>query len=147
MSEPQTGSQGGIDNKSKIEVLLKEYEMLWGEILGRIRNRFAVIAYLGAVVAFVLFQSKDVSWPDPVWPLSLLGAPGAVIWPTMIVVVAGAFLVTIWWRFGSLINNAALRVAEIEQKINSLAGEELLLWESRGEGRPLFRWFYGRRKA
>lgn len=147
MNGPQTGPPSGIDNKSKIEVLLKEYETLRGEILSRIRSRFAVIGYLGAVVAFVLFQTKGVSWPDPVWPLSLFGASGAAVWPTVILVAAVAILLAIWWQFGSLINKCALRVAQIEQKINSLAGEELLLWESQDERRPLFRWFHGRRKV
>ncbi len=125
-----------------IEILMQEYGTLREEITNRIKSRFAITGYVGAIVAFAFSQLKDVPWPDVVWPLSLLGIRKGVAWPAVIIGIALIFLLTLWWWLGSLIKKCSVRVAEIEQTVNALAGREVLIWETRQHETGLFHKIY-----
>lgn len=100
--------------KEKIDVLMHEYNRLREEILQRERNRFASMAYLGAIAVFLLTREQvPLSWKP--W----LGA-GAVL--TLVAV----WLID-WWLIGA----CATRITEIEQQVNRLAEDTLLVWDSR----------------
>jgi len=113
------------DDKAKIEILLREYDTLRSEIMSRTNNRFAIIGFIVALIAFIGSQS-DV----PLYGRCVIG--GLAI----LVVLAVCF------RFGQLIKRCAVRIAEIEEKINNLMGEDLLAWESQIAKPGLFHWFY-----
>ena len=119
-----------LRRQSKIEVLLKEYDRLWDEMISRMNNRFAVIGYLGGLLAFIVYQTKNVAWPEAMWPLSLLRLPKDILWPSALVVVGLFFLFVIWRRFGTLIKRLAWRVSQIEKQVNELIGEDVLVWET-----------------
>ena len=106
----------------RIDVLMKEYDMLRQVITSRCNNRFAVVGFLAALTAFISTESDLTS----AWRLTI----GAT---------AAALLLAIWWRFGQLIVEAADRVAVIERSINRMVGEELLMWESRIRHATVFR--------
>jgi len=110
--------------KLRIDVLLKEYDTLRAEILQRINARFTIVGLLGALVAFLLskweWQPRNTLL-DMRWAVAALGV---------------AVVLVIWYRFGTLIKNLGARVSSVEQRVNQLAGDELLTWETRyGWGR------------
>jgi hypothetical protein len=111
MSEAQVQP---LDSKSKIDILLKEYEALRGEILNRINNRWAITGYVIAAVALMA---------------SLSELPGVQV----LTIASGSVgaLVVLWWGSWCLTRRFGLRIAEIEHQINHLAGEVLLVWETR----------------
>lgn len=117
MTDP-SDQPSDLDAKAKIDILLKEYDTLRTEILQRINSRFAIVGLLGALLAFVL--SKFEWQPENLlldlrWPITVCGL---------------ALLLGTWWRFGIIIRGLAARVRSIETRVNKLAGEELLSWET-----------------
>jgi len=113
------------EDKTRVEVLLKEYETLRNEIMGRINNRFAVIGFIVALIAFIGSQSEI--------PLHVRCVIGGLAFVVILVV---------YFRLGQLIKRCAVRIGDIEEKINSIMGEKLLVWESRIAKSGLFHWFY-----
>lgn len=113
-----TDRNNNIEAKFKIDILLKEYDTLRAEILQRINARFGIIGFLGTLFAFVLskweWQPKNCSF-DVRWPIVALG----------LTVLLGT-----WWWFGIRMQRLAARVSSIEKRVNQLAGEELLTWET-----------------
>lgn len=120
------GSNTGIDQKAKVEVLLHEYDTLRAEILSRTQSRFSVCGFTGASLAFVITQNQ-------------IGA-----WRWFLAVVAVLAIVAIWVNFGFLIRRCANRLVQVEDKVNQLAGEELLGWEHQCVRRAGERLFYRR---
>jgi hypothetical protein len=114
----------------KVEALLMEYDTLRSEMVFRMNSRFAVIGYLGAMIAFVAFQTGSVAWPEAIWPLSLLTLPKQFAWPLALVVLSLLFLFVVWRRFGTLIKRLSKRVTQIEHQVNNLIGEDILVWET-----------------
>jgi len=104
----------------KVTVLLKEYDTLRQEIVGRISNRFGLVSFGSALVVFLVTQQP------PRGRLVVVG-----LWVV--------FLLVLWWRAGVLIRRCSKRIAEIERKVNSLVGEDLLVWETRIGGRSWMR--------
>jgi threonine/homoserine/homoserine lactone efflux protein len=104
----------------KVTVLLKEYDTLRQEIVGRISNRFGLVSFGSALVVFLVTQQPP---------------PGRLVVVGLWVV----FLLVLWWRAGVLIRRCSKRIAEIERKVNSLVGEDLLVWETRIGGRSWMR--------
>ena len=50
-----------MNEKDKIEILLKEYETLRSEILQRTGHRFAFLGLMGALGGYSFFIGKDLS--------------------------------------------------------------------------------------
>ena len=127
-----------ISAKAKIDILLKEYETLRNEITHRINSRFAIVGFTGAIIAFTISQLKGVVWPELIWPLSVFGTTKEVAWPGSILGLAAVFLMALWRRLGTLIKRCSIRISEIEAQINNLAGQELLVWETRQRKTGIF---------
>lgn len=104
----------GISDEVKINILMKEYETLRSEILHRLNRRFALLGLFGAVLAYALFKVDKYTTVN----LSVIFAS---------IFILGA----IWFRFGQMIQRCSSRILEIEQQVNSLVGDELLVWETR----------------
>jgi hypothetical protein len=107
-----------IDKKSRIDILLKEYDVLNTQIISRINNRFAITGLLCFVGSLIFFKSDETTNPIYTW-----FGPAASVFVLLLLLV-------IWFILGKLIKNLSVRVSQIEKKINSLAGEELLIWET-----------------
>jgi len=103
-----------FSDKVKIDILMREYETLRTELLQRINQRFACIGLSGAVLAYGFFKVERHTMAS-----------------VLIVIVAISIVGVICFHFGRLIHQLALRILEIEQRINSLLGDELLVWETR----------------
>lgn len=117
---PETQPQP-LDRKDRITTLLKEYDTLRAEALGRINHRWQMLGLIGAIVAFVSAKDNLLSWGFiPVYAMVLL-------------------LLVLWVRTGFHLSALSGRIEEIEKKVNEIAGETLLEWESRGRKR-----FFGR---
>jgi hypothetical protein len=101
--------------KDKIAILLKEYDSLRGETVSRTTNCYQLWAAAGAAMAWI--TSRPIDWR--LWILAI----------TLALIFLGVF--------GALyrdINGLCERVSVIESKVNALAGEELLEWETRWGG-------------
>ncbi len=119
-----------MDTKTKVDVLLREYDTLRQEIVSRTNNRFAMAGLLVAVAAFVISQPELVA--SERWGIAIV-----------------AFFVSIggWWTIGFLIRCCAARLMEIEQRVNALVGDELLVWETRNAKRWSARFMYPKSTA
>jgi hypothetical protein len=106
--------------RAKVEVLLKEYDSLRQEVISRLNNRFNLLGYAGAILTYAVFQGGGVA--DWRW----LCAAGAAL-----------ALLLVWLWGAKKIRELSIRIATIEKKINSLAGDALLAWET---GQRARRW-------
>lgn len=107
------------DAKTKIDVLMKEYDTLRQEILARSNNRFSILGLMfAAATALAAFKNtsmlKDISLTTAAWSMA--------VW----LLLMGA----VWWSLGRLIYACNRRLVMIERQVNELAGEELLRWET-----------------
>lgn len=110
-----------IGTAKRIDVLLKGYDTLRAEIIERIRIRFGLLTLTAALLAFVGFA--------PLEPFRLFFG-----------VVGTLALLALWLYYGVLLKDAADQVAELEGRVNALAGgEPLLMWETRNARRPVRR--------
>jgi hypothetical protein len=103
---------------SPVEIMIKEYESLRKEVLGRIKIAFSHLGYFGAVVAFGFPASKDVSGDE-----QLLA---------QVLVVAGAVILVYisilnWFWISRLADH--LRFLEKEINRHAAADTPLLSWE------------------
>lgn len=115
-----------VEDKEKIDILLKEYDCLRQEILSRTNNRFLMMGLVATFLGFVLFTDNPVL-EDHILGLSIRG---------LLLAGGGLVLLTVWLWLGYLIGTLAMHVSFIEQRVNELAGEKLLEWETRyGWGR------------
>jgi hypothetical protein len=111
-------------NRDKIDILMKEYDTLRAEILHRSNTRFAFVGLFGALATYALFKTDTHT----------------VLTPALII-IAAIFLFFLWIHIGYLIFRCSRRIAEIENQINSLADEQLLVWENRQKNN-IFHRFY-----
>jgi hypothetical protein len=103
------------DSRKKIDVLLKEYEMLRSEILTRSTQQFTLMTITGVTAAWLLSQPlRFATW--------------------CIIAVVGGIFANLFWILQIVIWRAGSRAKEIEGKINSFAGESLLEWETKWGG-------------
>ncbi|MCK4888120.1 MAG: hypothetical protein KAS96_12085 [Planctomycetes bacterium] len=123
----------GVDNKAKIDILLKEYDVLNAKVASRINNRFAMTGFAGAVGTFVYFRTRNATSP----------CINTGFW-TIVLVFTVISLLVLWFVFGQLIKNCAVRISKIEERINELAGEKLLKWETHQLKNGIFHFFYWR---
>jgi hypothetical protein len=126
---------GSSKAEMKLAALLMEYDKLRDEIVSRLNNRFAVIGYLGAMLAFVISQASGPWWPEPPAGINL---PKQFFWPGLLILVGLVFLFIVWRRFGFLIKKLSRRISEIEQDVNRLIGEDVLIWETQQIKRGIF---------
>lgn len=114
------GADISDDSKVRIEILLKEYDTLRQEIISRTNNRFAITGFFGAVALFaVTKEGLDAFWKCAISVASLV------------------FLLALWLWIKFLIDLCAQRIAKIERRINELAGDTLLEWETEVAKRPV----------
>jgi hypothetical protein len=120
-------NQGNFSDKLKIDILMKEYETLRTDMLQRVNQRFVCIGLIGAVATYAFFKVEKYT-----------------VSRVLIIAVAISILGAVWFHFGRLMHQLSLRIAGIEQRINCLVGDELLLWETRGQNKffyhRLHRW-------
>lgn len=114
-----------IADDAKVALLLKEYDALRSEMVTRINNRFAIVGFVVALVAFLASRS-DI----PIVGRSLLAGGAAVL------------IFAVWWRFGQLMKRCSLRLAQIERQVNNVMGEDILIWESQIANKGLFHKIY-----
>lgn len=100
-----------MEAKEKIDILLKEYDTLRTESRDRMRARLAIVGYFTVLAAFIEVQTQ----------LSLF----------KVFVVTGLALGSVWLYFWILLKRLSVHLLELEKRINSLAGEELLTWEKK----------------
>lgn len=110
-----------MDEKDKVQILLKEYDSLRAEILQRIGHRFAFLSLIGAVGVYAFFTATDLS-----------------VYQIVVLMISALALFGVWWQLGNLIARCSKRIAEIEKAINSVAGEPLLRWEHERLGSKAF---------
>ena len=107
-----------------IEILMKEYESLRGEVVERVKTAFSHLAYFGAVVAFAFQPSASASVsPKILFSLALFGA----IFLLYISVIN-------WYWVGRI----ASHLRSLEVKINTAHGRPVLSWEGKVE--KMSRW-------
>jgi hypothetical protein len=114
----QPTPSAAVSPRDKIDVLLQEYNALRAEIVARLKNRFMILGYVGAIVTYAVFQHEV--------PLE---------WRAGFAALAGLALLVTWLRGMQMIGRIARRIARIETRVNELAGEALLTWESSQVGR------------
>ena len=102
-----------ITVSEKVQILLKEYETLRVEMIQRFNHRFNFLTIIGAVGAFVFFKTEKISYLQV----------SAFVATTISILI-------VWFWIGHVIARCSRRVSEIEKKVNELAGEDLLLWET-----------------
>ena len=125
----------GLSPSERIQVILHEYDTLRDEVSGRTRDGFNLFA-TGVGVSI-----------GSLWALyGVLGAKGAI---TAAFVVAVSFALA--WRVTyEGIARTSARIAKIESDVNAIAGEKLLVWETRQnmEHRgPVMTWWRKRVRA
>ena len=122
-------------NVEKVQVLLHEYDTLRQEILTRTRTGHQILAV--AAVPFIWIISQIMTGHPTFWFW--------VIWIVFLAASIAAVSVAAWFTMRD-IKKAAERIRELEADINSRAGEDLLVWETRwggavtgfwGQARPL----------
>ena len=115
-----------MDEKDKVQILLKEYDALRAEILQRISHRFSFLGLTGAVGGYAFFVAKDLS-----------------TYQTVVLMMGTLALFGVWWQLGNLIARCSHRISEIEKTVNSIAGEPLLTWEHQKLGTRTFHRMHG----
>lgn len=99
-------------NRQKIDILFREWDSLREEIIHRTNNGFALLGVAGLVLTWLLSRNYDLKF----W--LMLGSFATIAFG------AAKFCFV-------QIRRCGIRKHEIEQQINSLAGDELLVWEDR----------------
>ncbi|MBU4256833.1 hypothetical protein KJ586_00810 [Patescibacteria group bacterium] len=107
-----------METKEKIDILLKEYDMLRIEARDRMRGRLAIVGYFTVLAAFFEVQTQ----------LSLF-------WVFFFTCIT---LGSVWFYFWILLKRVSAHLMKLEKRINSLAGEELLTWEQKVSYRRTF---------
>ena len=113
------GAEISDDSKIRIEILLKEYDTLRQEIISRTNNRFAITGFFGAVSLFAVTKEGL----DPFWRWAIVVAPLVI-------------LSVLWLWIKVAIDLCAHRIVGLERRINELAGDTLLEWETEVANRP-----------
>ena len=101
-----------MTDQEKIQILLKEYDTLRAEALQRIGHRFAFLSLAGAVGGYSFFVTPSLSG-----------------YQILVLILSAFVLLGLWFYLGNLIARCAIRIAEIEEEINAMAGQKLLKWQ------------------
>jgi hypothetical protein len=112
----------GIGLETRIQVLLEEYRALYGLLTFRLTAMDRRLPVAGGTLGAVL--GATTAMPDATKTAFLLGLPAALLW---------LFLTTV--QHARSKEDHLRRIDEIERFINRLAGEELLLFQSRHPNR------------
>lgn len=107
----------------KVEILLKEYETLRAEILTAMNSRSSILSFGIAAVGAVFSASIAVSAVTSSTLLSAFMLMGAV--PAM-----NCFVLYIWLGEYQRMQRAGKFIADIETRINTKVGEDILSWET-----------------
>ena len=119
-----------MDEKVKVDVLLKEYETLSSYALQRNSQRFALLSVSGGLGSYAFFSAHAFD-----------------TYQRAILMVTAVALLLLWWQLGGMMVRCANRMAEIEERVNSVAREGLMQWESKRLGSTVIFWLYpGRRR-
>jgi hypothetical protein len=110
-----------------IAILFKEYETLRNEIQNRTNNGYQIWGIVAAVLTWLSSRPVDLNF----W----------LLWPTL-----GAAFGFAAFTIRRDINKAARRIRQIEVEINSIAGADLLKWESQW-GSAQTGWIIQRRRS
>ena len=115
----ESDGEMGLSKFERIQILLREYDSLRNEIIGRTRDGFNLFAITGALFVGTLSLAY--------------GTAGA--WPAAVLAVLGVGTFIFAARETTYrIFQAAARVRELEARVNDLAGERLLSWETDNGG-------------
>ncbi|HBL27264.1 MAG TPA: hypothetical protein DD490_10555 [Acidobacteria bacterium] len=114
-----------MDAKDRVDLLLEEYRAMRSEIESRISARFTLVGYVAALGTYAFFETETNRLP------SVHLGPWTFEGRTALFAAAALALLFLWLRFGTLIRRCSHQLVELEQRINALAGEELLTWETR----------------
>lgn len=119
-----------LSAKEQIEILLKEYDTLRAEIIARTTGGYQVIS-IGAVL-FTALLTVVATRTHPAGEVGTKLLRSTLFWVALgaLVVFAG---VSMSFTYRD-INLIAGRIQQIEQKVNRLAGVDLLEWESKWGG-------------
>jgi hypothetical protein len=116
------------DAKKRIDILFKEYDTLRQETIMRMNQRLSMTNVFTGLAVFVVAVK-----PADMLPM-YVGVPWAII------------LLIIWVRTAQLLNNLRRRLVLVEIRVNELAGEKLLAWETSYAQRAFLRYFSGSAK-
>ncbi|MGA1864924.1 MAG: hypothetical protein ACMUHX_07670 [bacterium] len=114
-----------VDNKTMIDILLKEYDTLRSEILTRSTQRISFLGLFGATIGYFLFKYNDLMFIQEIGLIFGL-----------------VFLGLIWVQLGNIINRCSARITAIEKEINEISGRNLLKWETNNR-LTIFNKFHG----
>jgi hypothetical protein len=103
-----------LSRKERIDILMKEYDTLRTEIFHRTNSGFAIFGLLGGLGGYTVFTTKEFT----PWNLSYLA-------------ISAVLLLFLRLEYGRLAIRASRRIAQIEEQVNTLAGETLLVWDTR----------------
>jgi hypothetical protein len=119
----------------QIQILLHEYDTLRNEIIGRTRDGFTLFSITGAMVvgALTLLYGKAPAWPAVATIAGLGAVAFSLAWAET---VKGIEAISAW-------------LCHLEARVNALAGEPLLSWETenRVANKGWFRRALERRRA
>jgi hypothetical protein len=102
-------------NLQRINILLKEYDTLRSEILQRTAAGFALPAIVTAIAGWLLSRIIEHHY-----------------YTSTVIVLLGVIALAVGPRFMNIqIRRCATRVQQIEERVNFLAQDHLLEWESR----------------
>lgn len=124
MSEPTDSREesSGLSSKDRIQVLLEEYRALYGLLRFRLDAMDQRLPLAGGVLISVLGGLS--SMPPDVRQVLLLTLPAAIVWLGRMTIAHARSK-----------EDIKRRIDELEQRINEIAGEELLAFQSRHLGR------------
>jgi len=103
-----------MNNEEKISILLKEYDSLRTHLLQRLQNRFHFFVLFGAITAFAFFKPENK----------------LTRFQFIILLIGAVFLLGVWFWFGGITVRLSKHISSLEKRINDLAGETLLSWET-----------------
>jgi hypothetical protein len=113
INQANDSPQDSFTQKDKVKILFHEYDTLRTEVIHRINNGYQLIAGVTGLLIW-LVSHAGVNWRFCI----LLGISVAVV-------------LVLWRGIYQDIKTIARRLRELENEINKLAGETLLVWETR----------------
>lgn len=100
-------------NVRKIDIMLTEYDRLADTILHIEDRLFAITGFLGALIGFVISRRKLTV--NVRWKLAIAGF---------------AVLLGLWVVYGLLMHRCGSYLGGLETRINTLADDDLLRWDT-----------------
>jgi hypothetical protein len=113
---------GGLADRDRVDILIEEYRALYGLLLFRLTAMDRRLPVAGGTLG-VLLGSVTVMPPDTKL-IFLLGLPAALAW-----------LLRTTANHARAKEDHLRRIDEIERQVNQIAGEELLVFQSRHPNR------------